>query len=757
MKKINKKIKATCSLAAACILSLVSCADSKQNGVSGSNLSNSIYTEEDLVWQEDFNELNLNDWNFEFHEKGWVNNELQSYDDSSENTYVKDGYLIIQPLKGMNADHTLKYTSGRINTQGKHTFKYGRIEARLKVPQGQGFLPAFWMMPDDESFYGQWPKCGEIDIMEVLGNQIDTVYGTLHFGEPHQQKQGTYTLKKGNFADQFHVFALEWDPGEMRFYCDGVLYKTVDDWFTKWDGYDEKTFPAPYDQPYYLILNVAVGGSWPGNPNSTTPFDEKAQMVVDYVKVYQKPSYNENVEKKEDSSVSASLVGKGNLVTGEKDGWTFLTAGNGVGSADVKSGNVTIKTEKEGTLEYSIQLVSSSVPMVKGTKYRYSFDAYADQARTLITGITAPDNGYVRHFGDEKITVGTEKKHYEYEFVMAAKTDGNCRLEYNLGSQGSTATVYISNIVLEAIEEIDLNAGAKSVLPNGNYIHNGTFDSGKARLGDWETAGNAVFSVTNENLVRQFKAEMNETVSGKEDVSLFQNGISLNPGKDYILTFDAYASKDSELNVSVDKLAGKASLTTEKKSYTYRFVSGKTKTEGKLLFNLGAKDTTVYIDNVVLKEDALLVNGDFKQKMIGWEVYHNDEAKVTDEVDENGFKMVIEDTGSADWNIQLKQNGVLLENGKTYTLSFKAKCSEARTIMFALQRDGSGDDNWIPYSGTQKIDVGPEYHTYSVTFKMDNATDSKTILSISTGAVNGKRITSKHTIRIQDVSLKTVN
>lgn len=753
MKKILLEKALVTAFALALGVTVCSCWNRNVN----SGLSKSIYSEEDLVWQEDFNELNLNDWNFEFHEKGWVNNELQSYDDSSENTYVKDGYLIIQPLKGMNADHTLKYTSGRINTQGKHTFKYGRIESRLKVPQGQGFLPAFWMMPDDESFYGQWPKCGEIDIMEVLGNQIDTVYGTLHFGEPHQQKQGTYTLKKGNFADEFHIFALEWDPGEMRFYCDGVLYKTVDDWFTKWDGYDEKTFPAPYDQPYYLILNVAVGGNWPGNPNSQTTFDEKAQMVVDYVKVYQKKSYDENVEKKEDSSAGTSLIGKGNLVTGEKDGWTFLTAGNGVGNAAVKSGNVTIKTEKEGTLEYSIQLVSSSVPMVKGTKYRYSFDAYADEERTMITGITAPDNGYVRHFGDEKVTVGKEKNHYEYEFVMSAKTDGNCRLEYNLGSQGSTATVYISNIVLEAIEEIDLNAGVKLVLPNGNYIHNGTFDSGKNRLGDWETNGKATFSVTNENLVREFKAEMKSDVSKLEDVELYQSGISLNPGKDYILTFDAYASKNSELLVSVDQLSKKATLSTQKKQFTYRFKSKNQKTEGKLLFNLGSLDTTVYIDNVVLKEDALLVNGDFSQNMVGWEVYHNDEAKVTDEVDANGFKMTIEDTGSADWNIQLKQNGVYLEKGKTYTLSFKAKSTEARTIMYALQRDGSGDDNWIPYSGTQKIDVGPEYHTYSVTFKMENATDSKTILSISTGAVNGKRLTSKHTIRIQDVSLKAVD
>ena len=134
----------------------------------------SEYTDADLVWKEDFNgkKLNSKDWNFEFHEPGWVNAELQSYGNSSKNTYIKDGCLVIQAIKTEKKDGSIEYTSGRINTQGKHTFTYGRFEARLRVPKGKGFLPAFWMMPDDESLYGQWPKCGEIDIMEVLGDDV---------------------------------------------------------------------------------------------------------------------------------------------------------------------------------------------------------------------------------------------------------------------------------------------------------------------------------------------------------------------------------------------------------------------------------------------------------------------------------------------------------------------------------------------------------------------------------------------------------
>ena len=143
-------------------------------------------------------------------------------------------------------------------------------------------------MPTDENLYGQWPKCGEIDITEVLGDKPDTAHSTLHFGEPHKQKQGTYTLEKGDFNQDFHVYACEWEPGEMRFYIDNKLFYTENNWFTKKEGFDEVAYPAPYDQPFYIILNLAVGGNWVGYPDETTEFGENAQMVVDYVRVYQK-------------------------------------------------------------------------------------------------------------------------------------------------------------------------------------------------------------------------------------------------------------------------------------------------------------------------------------------------------------------------------------------------------------------------------------------------------------------------------------
>lgn len=420
----------------------------------GTQKAKSIYTKADLVWEENFDgtELNTDDWNYEFHAPGWVNREWQSYDDSKENTYVRDGKLIIQPLKIQNEDGSYRYTSGRINTMGKHDFKYGRIEASIKMPKGKGYLPAFWMMPTEEKKYGQWPRCGEIDITEVLGDSIDTTYATLHFGAPHTQKQNKLKLKKGNFSDSFHVYAVEWDPGEMRFYCDGILYHTVDDWFTAIPGLMPKPFPAPFNQTFYIILNVAVGGEWPGFPDETTTFDEAAQMQVDYVRVYQKPSYDENVKKKVVKIEEPTPDKSGNFVKQGSSEWQFLSAGGGIGDLKVAKDKLTITSKNSGTLEYSVQVVSSNITLMEGKKYKYSFDAYSDSDRTIITGITAPEFNFDRRFGDVKLDITKEKQHFEFEFTMQALSDDKCRIEYNLGAQNSTATVYISNIRLERID-----------------------------------------------------------------------------------------------------------------------------------------------------------------------------------------------------------------------------------------------------------------------------------------------------------------
>ena len=416
-----------------------------------------------LVWEDNFDgtELNEADWNYEEHEVGWVNHELQEYIPSSEYAYVEDGNLVIKPVKEVNADGSVHYISGRVNTQNKHDIKYGWIEARLKVPQGKGFLPAFWMMPKDEDYYGQWPKCGEIDIMEVLGNNIGTNYGTLHFGEPHKQQQGSITLPEGDFANEYHTYAIEWNPGVIRWYVDGVQYFETSDWFSALDG-EERAYPAPFNQPFHVILNVAVGGDWPGDPDPDLVFDEKTCMYVDYVRMYRKRNYNENVTKPVREMVWKEADATGNFVTNgdfaeaedltDDTNWKFLELNDGKGSAEIKDGEIIIKTDNFGTEEYSIQLVQPGMPMMQGKKYKFSFEAYADEERQMKPAVTAPLADWIRYFPDTPVKLTKDWQTFEFEFEMKDKDDDSGRVEFNMGNQGSTATIHIRNVRLEEVQ-----------------------------------------------------------------------------------------------------------------------------------------------------------------------------------------------------------------------------------------------------------------------------------------------------------------
>ncbi len=225
-----------------------------------------------LVWHDEFNGPNLDTskWNYEVNGDGGGNSELQYYTGSPENCFIQDRCLVIQALKKSYLGKD--YTSARLNSNGKGDWKYGRFEVRAKLPYGQGLWPAIWMLPTDWA-YGGWPASGEIDIMEELGQQANKVYGTIHYGSPHQQQGGSYTLPGGYFLSDFHIFACEWDSASISFFVDSTKYFTAH--ITK-----------PFDQRFHFVLNVAVGGNWPGNPDYRTTFPQ--QMVIDYVRAFQK-------------------------------------------------------------------------------------------------------------------------------------------------------------------------------------------------------------------------------------------------------------------------------------------------------------------------------------------------------------------------------------------------------------------------------------------------------------------------------------
>ncbi len=412
-----------------------------------------------LLWNDEFSGdgLNMDIWNYEPHWPGWTNNELQEYTQSEENVFLKDGKLVIKAIKTEENGRNY-YTSGKVTTKYKKDFMYGKVVVSAKVPEGKGLWPAIWMMPTNEYTYGQWPKCGEIDIMEVLGNQVDTAYATIHYGEPHAEKQGTMVLSSGSFAESFHEYSVEWEPGEIRFLIDGQLVNKVNDWFTAVSGEDEKPYPAPFNQPFFVQLNLAVGGNWPGNPDETTDFN-KAEFEIDYVRVYQRPEYDTNVKKPE--KVFRKPLEDGNLIYNgdfaeaenmkDEENWIFYLFQGGEGSAEIKDGTMTITTQNAGTVDYSIQLVQPSIPLRKGEKYRISFDASASKERDMIVCVSAPSNGWSRYFEDTLVKLSTTWKNYTFEFDMTKRDDNNGRLEFNMGNV-STADVYIKNVRFEVIK-----------------------------------------------------------------------------------------------------------------------------------------------------------------------------------------------------------------------------------------------------------------------------------------------------------------
>ncbi len=719
-----------------------------------------------LIWKDDFSgdSLDLTNWNYEYHEPGWVNNEWQSYGDSKDNTFLENGALIIQALKEEKADGSASYTSGRVNTQNKQAYTYGKWEIRANVPVGKGFLPAIWMMPNDENLYGQWPKCGEVDIMEVLGDNVSTNYSTLHYGEPHSSGQKAFKLSMGNFHSEYHVFSVEWEPGEFRFYVDDILYHTENDWYTKKEGFDEITYPAPFDQPFYLILNVAVGGDWPGYPDEDAKFGTNARMCVDYVRFYQKDSYDENVTKPVKEVNFRGPDENGNYVINpnfddedvyDSKNWFFLTAGEGVAECSIKDNAVHIDTTNPGELDYSVQLVQPDIPMEKGSSYTYSFDAWADNERTIITAITAPNAGWVRYLPDTYITVTPDKQTYTFDILMTDETDPTARIEYNLGNQGYSDSVHITNVRFEKSGEGG-EIAKDPCLPDGNYVRNGDFDRGEGRMIYWNVSDGADYRVTNDNNIRMFAVD--GANKNPEDIVLYQEDICLSPNTEYAFSFSA-----SGLNTITASILGEtfeASLSDKMTDYSFNFTTGDDVSDGVLSFNLG-NGSDVRLDNVRIMEDSILLNGSFNSGFTGYELYAyttSDVAYVIDTLNEDSACCIdIMNTGDLDWKIQLKQNDITLTEGKNYRLSFDAKSTVPRRIMFALQRDGSADDNWIPYSGSCFGDATEEYNTYSVEFTMENPTDEHTILSISLGAVDGIQISDKHTVVIDNILLEELD
>jgi len=235
-----------------------------------------------LAWSEEFDgdALDTDAFNYDIGDGcpnlcGWGNNELEWYTDQAENIFVKDGQLTIRATKSGSSN----YNSAKIHTKDKQKFQFGRIDIRAKLPEGQGIWPAAWLLGQNIDAVG-WPACGEIDIMEMVGHEPKKVHGTAHWGPQGGQNRfngNSFSLSE-KFSDNFHVFSLVWEANELIWYVDELEMHRITPDNMQGEQYR-------FNQAFYMILNVAVGGNWPGSPDSSTEFPQ--EMVVDYIRYFQ--------------------------------------------------------------------------------------------------------------------------------------------------------------------------------------------------------------------------------------------------------------------------------------------------------------------------------------------------------------------------------------------------------------------------------------------------------------------------------------
>lgn len=275
MKLIKYKNGAISLMFLGLMLSLAACSQDETQVVA---------TKFNLVLSEEFNvdgAPNPDLWSFDIGRgvDGWGNNELQFYTDRPENAVVQNGYLIITARQ--EAFQGANYTSARLKTENLFDQKYGRFEMRAKLPLGKGLWPAFWMLGSNFSQVG-WPQCGEIDIMEYLGSKPTEVFGTLHGpGFAGAESIGkAYISPNGRFDTDFHVYGIEWTENYVNWYVDNVLFSQI----TRQD-IEEEGGQWVFDNSFFMILNLAVGGNLPGSPDASTSFPQR--FIIDYIRVYQ--------------------------------------------------------------------------------------------------------------------------------------------------------------------------------------------------------------------------------------------------------------------------------------------------------------------------------------------------------------------------------------------------------------------------------------------------------------------------------------
>ncbi|WP_171720913.1 carbohydrate binding domain-containing protein [Paenibacillus phytohabitans] len=613
----------------------------------------------ELVWNDEFDGEAIDTAKWNVQDTGLVyNNELEYYRPENAGLQEDEGNQVLV-LEAKNESHQGKnYTSGKLTSKLKGDWTYGKFTVRAKLPVQQGMWPAIWMMPTDElEQYGPWPGSGEMDIMELTGPVASdpdnagkyprTVHGSLHYDSPHLSQTDEYLLPEGQtFADGYHEFTMEWLPGLIRYYVDGEKYFETRDWGTKAEGQqDYYTFPAPFDRPFYMILNLAVGGDWPGNPLDSFQSDK---MYVDYVRVYKytdMANWPDVTGKRGEGlppvTAQRPPLPDGNQIyngdfngtvnsSGLPENWDFILNTGGQGEASVvndpdKGAVAKVAVTQPGTQNYALQLTQMPLLLENGKAYKVTFDAKADAARPFMTKLTEFGGGWTAYSKERTFQLTEEWQTYEYTFNMGNSSDNNVRFEFNLGLD--TTAAYFTNVKVVETEPLPV---IREPLPDGNLIFNSGFDLGEDRMKYWTyevaagSGAGAAARVTNELVfpIMDRKLVSSVQVPGADagSVKLSQSGLPLTPGTAYELSFDGKADRNLPVQIgleagdsSVNYAAGTAVVLTEEKKHYSKIIElgADAGAEGNLSFLLGESAGLAELDNVRLtpKKNPPVISG----------------------------------------------------------------------------------------------------------------------------------------------------
>lgn len=630
-----------------------------------------------LVWADEFNGSSLDKsiWSFEL---GQFNDCVHYSTDRPANTKLVDGKLQLIALKESYMGYN--YTASVIKTKHTVHWRYGRIEARIKLPSSNGFVPAFWLLPEDERF-GWWPASGEIDIMEHPTNEVNKIYGTVHTSAYNSftgsgPRGGTVVIPDAESA--FHLYAVEWTPEKIDFFVDEQKYFTFQNnhsGFQTW----------PFDQPFYIILNMAVGGGWVGDPTSSTIFP--AVMEVDYVRVYQimddfsihGPDFVNPIEK--------NLTFSAPTIAGAQYEWSVpntarITSGEKSSRISVDWGVFTGTVEVLMTLDAETQLTKYPVHMStnllkngdieKGTTYWNTTIAYpvaaADFAlstsdahtgeRSIMVDVKSPGaNAWDVQLSQTNLALKTGQR-YNVSFFAKSETSSAITAaiinaaNYSLYASetfqlANTWTPCTFNFVAPAtaIGSFNIDLGGHTgryhfddfqvnwpAVETTNQVLNADFSDGDS---DW--IFNSFSTAVAQGSVKDGEYAVDITNGGVNawDVHIGQTGFHIEKDKEYTVSFDAYASAPRNIFPLVGKNSEPwtvysgdetVSLSTHRKTYTIAFtMTEPTDSQARLGFDIGASSEDVFLDNVFLSQGnwPAGVSGDKPSSPLSFQLYPN--------------------------------------------------------------------------------------------------------------------------------------